>query len=73
MLAALGHLDLAGLDAVPVAAVHDEIILEVAEGDAAEAARRLEESMVAGMLDIFPDAATNGLVEARVGQSWADK
>ena len=77
MLAALGHLterlDTAGLDAVPVAVVHDEVIVETAEGAAPEAARLLEESMVAGFLDVFPEAATNGLVEAHVGGSWADK
>ena len=77
MLAALGHLaerlDAAGLDAVPVAVVHDEVIVEAAEADAPEAARLVEEGMVAGMLDVFPEAATNGLVEARVGGSWADK
>ena len=35
------------------------------------AVRLLEASMVAGMLDIFPDASTTGLVEARIGRSWA--
>jgi hypothetical protein len=29
--------------------------------------------MVAGMLAIFPDAATLGLVEAGVKHSWAEK
>jgi DNA polymerase-1 len=77
MLAALHHLDwrlaASGLDAVPVAVVHDELIVEAGAGDAPEVARLLETSMVAGMLDIFPEAATTGLVEARVGASWADK
>jgi DNA polymerase I-like protein with 3'-5' exonuclease and polymerase domains len=53
--------------------VHDEIIVEASKTDAPEAARILEESMVQGMLDVFPDASTVGLVEARVGRSWADK
>jgi hypothetical protein len=53
--------------------VHDEVIVEAVQEHAADAARVLEESMVAGMLDVFPDAATNGLVEAHVGRSWADK
>jgi DNA polymerase-1 len=77
MLAALGHLtprlDTAGLDAVPVALVHDEVIIEASEAEAPEAARILEECMVQGMLDVFPDASTVGLVEAHVGRSWADK
>jgi hypothetical protein len=29
--------------------------------------------MTAGMLDVFPEASVKGLVEARVGSSWADK
>jgi DNA polymerase I-like protein with 3'-5' exonuclease and polymerase domains len=53
--------------------VHDEVILEASEADAPEAARILEECMVAGMLDVFPDASTTGLVEAHIGKSWADK
>jgi P4 family phage/plasmid primase-like protien len=77
MLAALGRLtrrlDSAGLDAMPIAVVHDEVILEASEADAPEAARILEECMVAGMLDVFPDATIQGLVEAHIGKSWADK
>ena len=75
MLVALGRLmpALDGLDAAPVAVVHDEVILEAGEADAPEAARVLEESMIAGMLDVFPKATTTGLVEARIGRSWADK
>jgi DNA polymerase-1 len=75
MLAALGRLmpALDGLDAVPVAVVHDEIIVEASEADALEVTRVLEASMVAGMLDVFPNASTHGLVEAHVGTSWADK
>jgi DNA polymerase I-like protein with 3'-5' exonuclease and polymerase domains len=77
MLAALGHLtrslDTAGLDAMPIAIVHDEVILEASEADAPKAARILEECMVAGMLDVFPGASATGLVEAHIGKSWADK
>ena len=53
--------------------MHDEVIVEASEADASAAARILEESMVQGMLDVFPDASTVGLVEARIGHSWADK
>jgi DNA polymerase-1 len=77
MLAALGHLTKvlakADIDATPVAVIHDEVIVEASEVNAPEAARILEASMVAGMLDVFPSASTKGLVEARVGKSWADK
>jgi DNA polymerase I len=75
VLAALGELTRAlasaGLDATPVAAVHDEIVVEAAR-EVAESARLLVgRSMVAGMLAIFPEAATEGLVETCVGRSWA--
>jgi DNA polymerase I len=77
MLAALDplmqRLARAGLDPTPVAVVHDELLVEASATDAPAVARILEESMVAGMLDIFPDAATAGLVTARIGGSWADK
>jgi DNA polymerase-1 len=63
----------AGLDAVPIIAAHDEIVLEAAEADAAEAARILEEGMREGMLAVLPDLPALGLVEAHVGDSWADK
>jgi len=41
--------------------------------DVLSAKKALEETMVAGMLDIFPGAPTTGLVEVRTGKSWADK
>lgn len=75
ILAALGQLGpaLAGLDAEPVAVVHDELLVETDPAHAPEVAKRVEAAMVAGMLAIFPDAATAGLVEAKVAGSWADK
>lgn len=77
MLAALDHLmqklNSAGLDATPIAVVHDEILLETSSEDAEAARVLLEEAMVEGMLDIFPDAPTRGLVEAHIGCSWAEK
>jgi len=62
-----------GLDAFIINATHDEIVLEVGDADVPRAKDVLEECMVQGMLDVFPDASTVGLVEARVGRSWADK
>jgi DNA polymerase I-like protein with 3'-5' exonuclease and polymerase domains len=77
MLAALARLTRGlaggGTDATPVAAVHDELIVEAAEGDADWAARLVERSMVEGMLTVFPNAAVESLVEARVVRSWAKK
>jgi DNA polymerase I-like protein with 3'-5' exonuclease and polymerase domains len=78
MLAALAHLrGLAGsvTDATPVAVVHDELVVEAAEAEneAELVARLVERSMEEGMLVVFPDAATEGLVQARVVRSWAKK
>jgi DNA polymerase-1 len=74
LLATLGRLPglLAGLDARLVNVVHDEIVLEVSEHDASEAKARLEEAMRGGMLEIFPDATTTGLVEANIAANWGD-
>jgi DNA polymerase-1 len=73
MLSALVRLtrSLDDLDALLVNVIHDEIILEVALDDAGKAMTILEESMKAGMLDIFPTACTQNLVEAKTGSNWA--
>ena len=75
MLAALGKLPnlLSGLDAKPIAVIHDEVIVESSLGDAPKVIKALEEVMVQGMLDVFPTASTLGLVEANMESSWADK
>jgi len=59
------------LDAFLVASVHDELIVECDEQCADEVMVLLEEAMVYGFTKIFPDAPTNGLVEARKANSWA--
>jgi DNA polymerase-1 len=61
------------IDALIINATHDEIVIEAGDADVLRAKAVLEESMIAGMLDVFPGASTIGLVEARVGRSWADK
>ena len=75
MLAALGKLPslLSGLDAKPIAVIHDELIIESSLSDAPDVQRVLEEAMTQGMLEIFPEASTLGLVEAKIVSSWADK
>ena len=75
MLAALPRLmaELRGLDAAPIAVVHDELIVECDEALADTVAQALQEAMTAGMLAIFPDASTVELVEAGIAQTWADK
>lgn len=74
MLAALGLLPkyLSGIDAVMINCVHDEIVLEVAEKDAKAAKDALERAMTDGFRVIFPEAPTRGLVDAKVGRTWAD-
>jgi DNA polymerase I len=70
---ALGKLlaALAGLDACPVLFVHDEIILEVAEADAEEAARRLEMVMTEAFVELFPEGTDMvDLVGVKTGKTW---
>jgi DNA polymerase I len=71
LLAALARLrrglEAAGLDAAPVAAVHDELVVEADAAAAPAAARVLEGAMVGGMLEVLPGAPVAGLVAARVG------
>ena len=62
----------AGLDATLVAQVHDEIILEASRRDSDVVAQILKTEMVAAFTETFPDAPTNGLVEVRTGNTWAD-
>ncbi len=52
--------------------IHDEFLVEVEEHDVAVAKRILEESMVEAFLWAFPNAPTRGLVEAKLGRTWAD-
>ncbi|GAB6059339.1 DNA polymerase [Desulfonatronum parangueonense] len=59
-----------GVDAKLVHVIHDEIILEAAEKDAEKAKDILEQSMIAGMLRIFPSADTTGLVDIRIRKDW---
>jgi DNA polymerase I len=76
MIAALIEMDRAiireNLDARIVNMVHDEIVLEVAENQAEKARSVLEQAMVSGMLKIFPQATTNGLVDASIGDNWGE-
>ena len=75
MLAALGRLSdlLVDLDAKPIAVIHDEVIVETSPAEASKVEEALQEAMLKGMLDIFPEATTKGLVDAHRASSWADK
>ena len=60
------------IDAVMVAQIHDELILE-ARTEAAEAVSAiLAAEMTSAFLTAFPDAPFVGLVDVRAGRSWAD-
>jgi DNA polymerase-1 len=54
------------------ATIHDAIIDEARVDDAPEALRWMKDDMVAGYLDVFPDAPTAKLVEGGVGPSWGE-
>ncbi len=62
---------MADLDAVPVACVHDEIVLEVGPGDADEAAALLDEVMTKAFLKVYPGHQHCGLVDVAIGDDWA--
>ena len=59
----------AGLDAFIVNSVHDELVFEVAEGDAEEAARLLEREMVAAGATFLEQVPT--VVDVTVSDHWA--
>ena len=63
----------AGIDGGPVAWLHDEIVAEVRDDQAVEAAKILKQAMIDGFLETFPDAPIDGLVEPHIGKSWAEK
>jgi DNA polymerase I len=62
----------AKLDAVLVAQIHDEIILEADAGIADEAKDILVSEMEKAFTATFPDAPAGNLVDASIGQTWAD-
>ena len=62
----------AGIGGGLVAAVHDELLIEVTEDDAQRAREILERSMEQAFTDTFPGALTNGLAVAKIGRTWAD-
>ena len=62
----------AGIEGGPVAAPHDEIVLEVPEADAARAGALLQEAMTAAFAATFPGAPLRDLVAVKIGRSWAE-
>lgn len=53
--------------------VHDELVVETTESLAEEVALLLEEEMRKAMVEVFPTAALNGLVSAKLCNSWGEK
>ena len=62
----------AGIEGGLIAAVHDELLIEVTAGDSERAREILERSMEHAFVDTFPGALTNGLAVAKIGRTWAD-
>ena len=50
--------------------IHDAIIDEAATADCAELLEIMEDDMVQGYLDVFPDAPIDNLVEGGTGPNW---
>jgi DNA polymerase-1 len=59
-----------GLDAIMVAQIHDELILEADRQDADTVSTILKAEMTKAFNGTFPDAPIGGLVEVHVGASW---
>jgi DNA polymerase-1 len=62
----------AGIPGGLVLVVHDELVLEVPEDRAAEAASLLEAAMVQAFAEYFPSAPVNGLVEVHIVRAWGE-
>jgi DNA polymerase I len=60
------------IDGGLVAAVHDELLLEVSEVDAERAKALLERGMIQAFEITFPGAPTRGVATAKIGKTWAD-
>jgi DNA polymerase-1 len=56
-----------------LASVHDELLLLCRAGHGEDLEKHLREQMRLAWLDIFPDTATDNLIDSAVGQSWAAK
>jgi DNA polymerase-1 len=65
-------LEEAGIPGGLVLVVHDELVLEVPEDHAKEAAKLLREAMEQAFVEYFPQAPTNGLVEVHTVRAWGE-
>jgi DNA polymerase-1 len=62
----------AGIDGGLIATVHDELIAEVTEADAAVAAAIMHQEMVRAFEISFPGAPTTGLLAVKCGRNWRE-
>jgi DNA polymerase I-like protein with 3'-5' exonuclease and polymerase domains len=60
------------IDGGLVLAVHDELVAEVREDQAEQAAKLIEQAMTAAFLKVFPNAPTNGLVKVKIVKKWGE-
>jgi DNA polymerase I len=65
------HRALEGLDADLIMQVHDELVVEAAAAAAPEVEALVVEHMTAAWTDLFPDAPSTGIVDARISRVWA--
>jgi DNA polymerase I len=65
-------LNSAKIDGGLVANVHDELIVEVRKDHAITAKEILETAMTDAFTETFLDAPISGLVDVKVGETWAD-
>ena len=61
-----------GIDGGPVIWMHDEIVLEAQAADAPKAKELLEKAMIDAFAETFHGAPLTGLVEAKIGNTWAE-
>lgn len=75
MLKALAILNegLNNIEAKIIAVVHDEIIVECNEEQANRTKEIVINGMTKAMLTIFPNAAINGLIDAKIAKNWGEK
>jgi DNA polymerase-1 len=71
---ALAHacFNTAGIRGGLVVSVHDELLAEAAEEDAAAACAVLQATMLDAFVATFPDAPTRGVATAKVGRTWVE-
>jgi len=71
MLIAMAAVERA-LPGTMVLQIHDELVLEVPEDAAEQAATVLDTAMVAAFAELFPDAPLAGLVKTKIVNIWSD-